>query len=214
MAMLLCGQTLIFIPICLSFRILLTMPVGSVPCERFFSAVRRLYHWGRSTITENRLVGLALLFVHRQQMVSVDNILTKFANSKKRRIGPLKFWSKTTIKIEMFINLKYVRSFILLNTVVYNFCIIKNSKIEYTTTVFQFFNFFSFKKLYTTILWIDTGLKCKIAKLRAGQWVFSHSKTPKFIFRRGEVASPPWTPTRALPWTHWGPQAAPRTLSQ
>lgn len=73
------------------FRILLTMPVGSVPCERSFSAMRRLKHWGRSTMTEDRLVGLALLFVHRHQMVSVDNILTKFANSKKRRIGPLNF---------------------------------------------------------------------------------------------------------------------------
>jgi hypothetical protein len=31
------------------FRVLLTMPVWSVPCERSFSAMRRLKHWRRST---------------------------------------------------------------------------------------------------------------------------------------------------------------------
>jgi hypothetical protein len=34
------------------FRVLLTMPLGSVPCERSFSAIRRLKHWSRSTMTE------------------------------------------------------------------------------------------------------------------------------------------------------------------
>ncbi|XP_061196463.1 uncharacterized protein LOC133204738 [Saccostrea echinata] len=72
------------------FRILLTMPVGSVPCERSFSAMRRLKHWGRSTMNEDRLVGLALLFIYRHQAVSVRNILTRFAESKQRRIQ-LKF---------------------------------------------------------------------------------------------------------------------------
>jgi hypothetical protein len=47
------------------FRVLLTMPLGSVPCERSFSAIRRLKHWSRSTMTENRLVVLASLFIHR-----------------------------------------------------------------------------------------------------------------------------------------------------
>jgi hypothetical protein len=59
------------------FRILLTMPVGSVPCERSFSAMRRLKHWSRSTMNEDRLVGLALLFLHREQRVLISNILDK-----------------------------------------------------------------------------------------------------------------------------------------
>ena len=42
------------------FRVLLTMP-----CERSFSAMRRLKHWSRSTMTEDRLAGLASLFIHR-----------------------------------------------------------------------------------------------------------------------------------------------------
>ena len=38
------------------FRVLLTMPVGSVPCERSFSDMRRLKLWSRSTMTEDRTV--------------------------------------------------------------------------------------------------------------------------------------------------------------
>lgn len=45
--------------------IFMSTPVGSVSCERSFSALRRLKSWTRSTMTERRLNGLALLFVHR-----------------------------------------------------------------------------------------------------------------------------------------------------
>jgi hypothetical protein len=38
------------------FRVLLTMTVGSVPCERSFSDMRRLKLWSRSTMTEDRTV--------------------------------------------------------------------------------------------------------------------------------------------------------------
>jgi len=39
------------------FHILLTMPMGSVPCERSFSALRYLKQWNRTAIVENRLNG-------------------------------------------------------------------------------------------------------------------------------------------------------------
>ena len=45
--------------------IFLTTPVGSVSCERSFSALRRLKLWTRSSMTENRLSGLAMLLIHR-----------------------------------------------------------------------------------------------------------------------------------------------------
>ena len=45
--------------------IFLTTPVGSVSCERSFSALRRLKLWTRSSITEGRLSGLAMLLIHR-----------------------------------------------------------------------------------------------------------------------------------------------------
>ena len=45
--------------------IFLTTPVGSVSCERSFSALRRLKLWTRSSMTEDRLSGLAMLLIHR-----------------------------------------------------------------------------------------------------------------------------------------------------
>ena len=45
--------------------IFLTTPVGSVSCERSFSALRRLKLWTRSPMTEDRLSGLAVLLIHR-----------------------------------------------------------------------------------------------------------------------------------------------------
>ena len=45
--------------------IFLTMPVGSVSCERSFSALHRLKLWTRSSTTENRLSGLAMLLILR-----------------------------------------------------------------------------------------------------------------------------------------------------
>jgi hypothetical protein len=71
-----------------SFRVLLTMPVRSVPCERYFSAMRRLKHWSRSTMTDNRL---ASLFIHRDIYLCRGNIMRKFDETKKRRLGPLHF---------------------------------------------------------------------------------------------------------------------------
>ena len=45
--------------------IFLTTPVGSVSCERSFSALRRLKSWTGSSMTENRLSSLAMLLIHR-----------------------------------------------------------------------------------------------------------------------------------------------------
>ena len=47
------------------FNILLTMPIGSVPCERSIPALRRLKQWNRTAMVEYRLNGLALLHIHR-----------------------------------------------------------------------------------------------------------------------------------------------------
>lgn len=40
------------------------------------------------------------------------------------------------------------------------------------------------------------------------------SKMIIFVFGRGAFPPPPGTPTRALPWTRWGPEAAPRPLAE
>jgi len=49
--------------------LLLTLPVESCSCERSFSALRRLKAWNRSTMTESRLCGLAMLHIHRNDDV-------------------------------------------------------------------------------------------------------------------------------------------------
>lgn len=54
-----------FPAICKVLAIFLTTPVGSVSCERSFSALRRLKLWTRPLMTEDRLSGLAMLLNHR-----------------------------------------------------------------------------------------------------------------------------------------------------
>jgi hypothetical protein len=73
------------------FRFLLTMSLGSVLCESSFSAIRRLKHWSRSTMTEDRLAGLASLFIHRDICLCREDIMRKFDKVKKLRLGPLHF---------------------------------------------------------------------------------------------------------------------------
>ncbi|XP_062521172.1 zinc finger MYM-type protein 1-like [Corticium candelabrum] len=71
------------------FKLILTSPVGSVPCERSFSALRRLKEWSRSTMTQERLCGLALLYIHRDVAVSRENVLQRFDCTGHRRLGQL-----------------------------------------------------------------------------------------------------------------------------
>ena len=47
------------------FTIFVTTPVGSVSCERSFSALRCLKLWTRSTMTEDHLSGLAMILIHK-----------------------------------------------------------------------------------------------------------------------------------------------------
>ena len=70
-------------------KLLLTLPVGSVSCERSFSKMRRLKHWSRTTMGENRLNGLALMFVHKDMKISRENVLQRFDSTRHRRIGQL-----------------------------------------------------------------------------------------------------------------------------
>ncbi|XP_071123904.1 52 kDa repressor of the inhibitor of the protein kinase-like [Mytilus edulis] len=66
------------------FHLLLTMPVGS------FSALRRLKLWNRTTMTDHRLNGLALLMhIHKDKEIDRNLVLDKFDASRNRRIGAL-----------------------------------------------------------------------------------------------------------------------------
>lgn len=62
--------------------IFLTTPVGSVSCERSFSALRRLKLWMRSSMSEERLSGLAMLCIRRDSefIPSPEDVYQKKAN--------------------------------------------------------------------------------------------------------------------------------------
>ena len=72
-------------------QLLLSLPIGSVACERSFSALMRLKTWSRTSMGEKRLNGLSLLFIHRHDPAvrNMDpvQILKKWDASGHRRIA-------------------------------------------------------------------------------------------------------------------------------
>ncbi|KAL4098959.1 hypothetical protein QTP88_023465 [Uroleucon formosanum] len=66
-------------------KILAIIPISTATAERSFSTLRRLKTYLRNTTSESRLVGLALLTIHRDIDLSDDILLDKFANSGKER---------------------------------------------------------------------------------------------------------------------------------
>ena len=62
------------------------MPVTTASTERSFSTLRRLKTYVRNTTSEERLNGLALLQVHRDLRVAVEEVLDELAK-KSRRLG-------------------------------------------------------------------------------------------------------------------------------
>ncbi|XP_025419323.1 zinc finger MYM-type protein 1-like, partial [Sipha flava] len=65
-------------------HIIACLPVSVASAERSFSTIRRLKTWLRSNMGEERLVGLALLNIHRHRTVEVDEVIDLFAGCKKR----------------------------------------------------------------------------------------------------------------------------------
>ena len=81
-----CDKT-VFPMISSCLQILLTFVVSAATAERSFSALRRLKTWLRNRMSENRLTGLALLHVHRSIKISVDRVITRFANMCNRKLN-------------------------------------------------------------------------------------------------------------------------------
>ena len=70
----------------IAMQILATLPITSCECERSFSKLRRLKDYCRSTMTEQRLNGLALLYIHHEKSFNIDDVIDEFANLGPRRI--------------------------------------------------------------------------------------------------------------------------------
>lgn len=67
-------------------RILGTLPVSVASAERSFSCLKRLKTWLRSTMGQERLTGLALLYMNRDISVSAGEVIDIWAQLKKRRL--------------------------------------------------------------------------------------------------------------------------------
>uniref|UniRef100_A0A671PCD6 HAT C-terminal dimerisation domain-containing protein n=1 Tax=Sinocyclocheilus anshuiensis TaxID=1608454 RepID=A0A671PCD6_9TELE len=69
-----------------TLKIFLTLPVTTCVCERSFSAMRRLKTWLRSTMSTDRLTGLALMHVHQKVKLDRERVLKQWDASGHRRI--------------------------------------------------------------------------------------------------------------------------------
>ena len=63
-----------------------TFLVTSCSCERSFSALRRLKTYLRNTMTQDRIIGLALLNIHREIPVRAEKVTELFARENQRRM--------------------------------------------------------------------------------------------------------------------------------
>ena len=69
-----------------AIQILATLPVTTCTCENSITVLRRLKTYLRSTMSENRLKGLALLHVHRDIDLDVNEVIDRFAIRHPRRM--------------------------------------------------------------------------------------------------------------------------------
>lgn len=68
------------------FRMFITLPISNASSERSFSCLRRLKTWLRSTMGEDRLVGLALLHIHRDLLLEPGKVINRYARTRKHRL--------------------------------------------------------------------------------------------------------------------------------
>lgn len=67
-------------------KIVLTLPVTTSACEWAFSAMRRLKTWLRSTMSNDRLTGVAMMHVHQKVKEDQEKVLRRWDASGHRRI--------------------------------------------------------------------------------------------------------------------------------
>ena len=63
-----------------------TLPVGSADAERSFSAFRRIKTYLQSRMSQDRLLGLALMHVHHGLHVDTKEICQKYIQANRRRM--------------------------------------------------------------------------------------------------------------------------------
>ncbi|KAI4971666.1 hypothetical protein ZWY2020_002580 [Hordeum vulgare] len=76
----------------IAYRILFTIPMTVASAERSFSKLKLLKNYLRSTMSQERLNGLATLCIDKDKLdeINVDAIIDDFTSRSVRRIS--KFW--------------------------------------------------------------------------------------------------------------------------
>lgn len=67
-------------------QIFLTIPTSSVSCERSFSCLKKLKNYLRTTIGQERLSNMAILYIEREREVNNEQIINLFNKNKNRKI--------------------------------------------------------------------------------------------------------------------------------
>ncbi|CAF5216712.1 unnamed protein product, partial [Rotaria magnacalcarata] len=65
-------------------KIFATLPVTTATTERSFSVLKLLKTYLRSTMSETRLNGLAMMYIYRNMAVDIDAVIDEFAKSNRR----------------------------------------------------------------------------------------------------------------------------------
>jgi hypothetical protein len=80
------ADPIIFPNITMALRILCTFPVTTCECERSVSALRKLKTYSRSTMGEQRLSALGLMYVHHSKKIDTKKVVTRFAQLHPRKL--------------------------------------------------------------------------------------------------------------------------------
>ena len=67
-------------------KLMCTLPTTSCECERTFSALRRLSTYNRCSMTHERMSSLALIHIHYEKKVDVEEVVRVFCRKKPRRM--------------------------------------------------------------------------------------------------------------------------------
>lgn len=72
-------------------KILITLPISVATAERSFSSLRLLKTWLRARMGEERLTGLALMYIHKDididNTINIQNIIDRFSKDRKRKLN-------------------------------------------------------------------------------------------------------------------------------
>ena len=63
-----------------AFHILATIPITTCECERSISNLRRIKTYTESTLSENRLNGLALMSIHQEIVPDISRVIEIFVS--------------------------------------------------------------------------------------------------------------------------------------